>query len=233
MNANRTRILVIEDDPPIRRLLRSSLSTQTYELIESENGAEGMALAASHNPDLILLDLGLPDMDGLDAIKRIREWSPVPIIVISARGQERDKVTALDLGADDYLTKPFGVSELLARIRVSLRRNLQPAADSMEPEVHLGDVMINLEKRNVTRAGKEIHLTPIEFKLMEVLLRHRGKVLTHRQLLQEVWGPSHAGQTHYLRIYVLHLRRKLEEDAARPRWIISEAGVGYRIREEA
>lgn len=232
MTVPRPRVLVIEDDPPIQRFLRASLSTHGYNLLEADSGATGLAMAASHNPDLILLDLGLPDMDGLDIIRRVRCWSAVPIIIISARGQERDKVDALDAGADDYLTKPFGVGELLARIRASLRRQARLSPDDLEAEVSFGRVTVNFDKHRVLRNGAEVHLTPLEFKLLAVLLRHRGKVLTHRQLLQDVWGASHAAQTHYPRIYVLQLRRKLEDDPTRPRWILSEPGVGYRLRED-
>lgn len=232
MTAPRVRVLAIEDDPPIRRFLGSALRTQGYEFLEAETGAEGLALAASHNPDAILLDLGLPDMDGLDAIRRIREWSLAPIVVISARGQERDKVTALDSGADDYLTKPFGIAELLARIRVSLRRRGGSEPNDSPGKVRLGRVEIDFEKRSAFGEDGEIRFTPLEFRLLECLLRHRGKVLTHRRLMNDVWGPSHANQTHYLRIYVMQLRRKLERDPARPVWILSEPGVGYRIRED-
>lgn len=232
MTTSRIRVLVIEDDPPIRKFLRSSLSTQSYDLIECDTASQGIALAASHNPDLVLLDLGLPDLDGLEVIRKIREWSAMPIIVVSARGQERDKVAALDLGADDYLTKPFGLAELLARIRASLRRRATSKHGLAESSVQIEDVLVDFDKHCVTRGGEEVHLTPLEFKLLEVLLRNRGKVITHRQLLHDVWGPSHSDQTHYLRIYILQLRRKLEHDPARPRWILSEPGVGYRIRDD-
>lgn len=231
-NPSKPRILVIEDDPPIRRFLNTTLTTQDYELIEATTGKEGLSLAASHVPDVILLDLGLPDIDGLEIIRKIREWSATPIIIISARGQERDKVAGLDAGADDYLTKPFGVGELLARIRASLRRRSQVSADEPESEAMIGNVRVDLGLRQIWRDGNEIHLTPTEFSLLAALLHERGKVLTHRQLLQEVWGPSHVGQSHYLRIYILQLRRKLEDDSTRPRWIVSEPGVGYRLRSE-
>lgn len=233
MTISPAQILVIEDDPAIRRFLRSSLTTQNYKLVEAATGAEGLALAASHAPDVILLDLGLPDTDGLEVIARLREWNSTPIIVISARGQERDKVAALDGGADDYLTKPFGVPELLARIRVAIRHQRSPEGQSPSLVARLGDVKIDLARREVIKNDRSLHLAPTEFKLLESLLRHRGRVITHRQLMQEVWGPSHVGHTHYLRIYILQLRRKLEDDPTRPKWILSEPGVGYRIRDEA
>jgi len=223
--------LLVEDDPPIRRFLRTTLPTQDYELIEADSGKAGLAQATSQNPDVILLDLGLPDMDGIDFIRNVREWSSVPIIIISARGQERDKIAALDAGADDYLTKPFGIGELLARIRAALRRLAQIGPEKTDGVVILGDVRIDLEKRQVFRGENEVRLTPLEYKLLTVLVRNRGRVVTQRQLLQEVWGPSHVDQNHYLRIFTLQLRRKLESDPARPRLILTEAGVGYRLVE--
>jgi two-component system, OmpR family, KDP operon response regulator KdpE len=226
------RILLIEDDPHIRRFLRASLATQGYELLEAETGREGLALAASHVPDVVLLDLGLPDMDGLEVIRQLRDWFQAPIIVLSARGQEREKIVNLDAGADDYLTKPFGVGELLARMRVALRR-VGPAGEGKPgTEVILGDIRVDLERRQVFRDDEEVHLTPIEYKLLSVLIKHRGKVVTHRQLLKEVWGPAHTEHNPYLRIFVLNLRRKLEADPARPAYLLTEPGVGYRLRDE-
>jgi two-component system KDP operon response regulator KdpE len=226
------RILLIEDDASIRRFLRATLVTQGYDLLEAETGREGLALAASRAPDVILLDLGLPDMEGLEVIQTLRQWSAIPIIILSARGQERDKVANLDAGADDYLTKPFGVAELLARIRAALRRHRRPPQNLASQAVALGNLAIDLEKRQVRRSGELIHLTPIEYKLLSVLVRHRGKVVTHRQLLKEVWGPSFTEQNPYLRIVILNLRRKLEDNPARPQYLITEPGVGYRLRDE-
>jgi two-component system KDP operon response regulator KdpE len=226
------RILLIEDDPQIRRFLRTSLGAQGYELIEAETGSDGLALAASQVPDVVILDLGLPDLEGIEVIKRLREWSSLPIIILSARGQERDKVANLDAGADDYLTKPFGMAELLARIRVALRRKL-PAEEGKTVAIFaLGDLKVDFEKRRVFRGQEEIHLTPIEYKLLSVLIKYRGKVVTHSQLLKEVWGPAYTGQNPYLRIFILNLRRKLENDPARPYYLITEPGVGYRLRDE-
>jgi two-component system KDP operon response regulator KdpE len=206
--------------------------TQGYALLEAETGQEGLAQAAAQVPDLVLLDLGLPDMEGNEVIQRLRQWSGVPIIVLTARGQEREKVANLDAGVDDYLTKPFGVGELLARIRAALRRFQRPEQGSLEQVSGLGNVTVDLERRRVTRDRREINLTPIEFKLLSVLIRHRGKVVTHRQLLKEVWGPSHVEQNPYLRIVILNLRRKLEENPHRPHYLITEPGVGYRLRDE-
>ncbi len=206
--------------------------TQGYELIEAEMGKDGLALAASRVPDVVLLDLGLPDMEGLEVINHLRTWSSVPIIILSARGQERDKVANLDAGADDYLTKPFGIGELLARIRVALRKT-QPA-DEGKPEASysLGKIKVDFDRRLVFRGSEEVHLTPIEYKLLSVLLKHRGKVVTHRQLLKEVWGPSYVEQNPYLRIFILNLRRKLEEDPTRPQYLLTEPGVGYRLKDD-
>ncbi len=225
-------ILLIEDDPQIRRFLRASLVTQGYDLLEAGTGREGLALAASRVPDVVLLDLGLPDMDGLEVIKQLRTWSSVPVIILSARGQERDKVANLDAGADDYLTKPFGVAELLARIRVALRKSQPVDEGRPEASYSLGKIKIDFERRLVFRESEEIHLTPIEYKLLAALLKHRGKVVTHRQLLKEVWGPSYVEQNPYLRIFILNLRRKLEEDPARPQYLLTEPGVGYRLRDD-
>jgi len=225
-------ILLIEDDAQIRRFLRASLVTQGYELIEAGTGREGLALAASRVPDIVLLDLGLPDMEGLEVINQLRTWSGVAIIVLSARGQERDKVANLDAGADDYLTKPFGIGELLARMRVALRKTLPTEDNQPEPTFSLGQIKVDFERRLVFRGPEEVHLTPIEYKLLTVLIKHRGKVVTHRQLLKEVWGPSYIEQNPYLRIFILNLRRKLEADPTRPQYLLTEPGVGYRLRDE-
>ncbi len=226
------RVLLIEDDPHIRRFLRASLMTQGYELLEAETGREGLALAASQVPDVVLLDLGLPDMEGSEVIRQLRGWSGVPIIILSARGQERDKIANLDAGADDYLTKPFGVGELLARMRVALRRTGPMGEGKPEAGFTLGNIKVDLERRQVFRNEQEVHLTPIEYKLLSVLIKHRGKVVTHRQLLKEVWGPAHTEQNPYLRIFILNLRRKLEDEPTRPTYLLTEPGVGYRLRDE-
>jgi two-component system, OmpR family, KDP operon response regulator KdpE len=225
-------ILLIEDDPQIRRFLRASLVTQGYELIEAGTGREGLALAAAQVPEVVLLDLGLPDIEGLEVIKQLRSWSSVPIIILSARGQERDKVANLDAGADDYLTKPFGVGELLARIRVALRKSLPLEESQQETVYSIGKIKVDFERRRVFSGQDEVHLTPIEYKLLSVLLKHRGKVVTHRQLLKEVWGPSYVDQNPYLRIFILNLRRKLEDDPTRPQYLLTEPGVGYRLRDD-
>lgn len=223
-------IVLIEDESPMRRFLRAAFGTQAMTLIEAPTAREGLAQVAGRRPDLVLLDLGLPDLDGLEVVRRIREWSAVPIIVLSARGREDDKVAALDAGADDYLTKPFGVDELLARIRVALRHAVQQA--SPDPVVTMGPLRIDLGSRTVQRDGVELRLTPTEYRLMAVLAQHAGKVLTHRQLLREVWGLHTDDQVHYLRVYAAQLRRKLEIDPSRPRWLVTEPGVGYRLRAE-
>lgn len=219
-------ILVVEDEPEIRKFLRSSLGAEGYRVVESPNGRRGATDAGMHKPDLAIVDLGLPDFDGIEVIRRIREWSPMPIIVLSARIQERSKIAALDTGADDYITKPFGVGELLARVRVALRHAVQPPSGK---ELSLGDVQIHFEKRRALRDGNEVHLTAIEFKLLACLAKHLGMVVTHRQLLQQVWGPSHVEHTHYLRVYMKQLREKLEPDPVRPRYLLTETGVGYRL----
>ena len=223
-------VLVIEDEPQMLRFLRPALEGHGYRMIEARTGRDGLTEAATRAPDVVLLDLGLPDLDGLTVTARLREWSRTPIVVISARGREEDKVAALDAGADDYVTKPFGVPELLARLRVALRHAAR--ADGAEsPRVVIGDVEIDFEKRRVTRAGEAVHLTPIEYRLLAELAHHPGKVLTHSHLLKQVWGPASAQQSHYLRVYMAQLRRKLEEDPARPRILLTELGVGYRLRE--
>jgi two-component system, OmpR family, KDP operon response regulator KdpE len=221
-------ILMIEDERQLRRFLRVSLDANNYRLLEAETAADGLAQAAQHNPDLILLDLGLPDLDGLSVTERLREWSRTPIIVISARGQEEDKIKALDAGADDYLTKPFSVGELLARMRVALRH--VASTEQGSSELTVGELKVDLGRRQVLLAGSEVHLTPIEYKLLATLAKHAGKVLTHRQLLKEVWGPSYGEQTHYLRVYMGQLRHKLEAEPSRPRYLMTEPGVGYRLK---
>jgi two-component system KDP operon response regulator KdpE len=220
-------ILVVEDEPEIRQFLRSSLHAEGYRVVESPNGRRGEIDAGMHKPDLAIVDLGLPDFDGLEVIRRIRQWSPMPILVLSARVQERAKIDALDAGADDYVTKPFGIGELLARVRAALRHAVRIA--SGKNLVALKDAIIDLEARKATRGGREIHLTPIEFRIIACLAQHLGMVVTHRQLLSEVWGPTHVTDTHYLRIYMKQLRDKLEIDPVRPRHFVTETGVGYRL----
>lgn len=225
-------ILLIEDDAQIRKFLRATLIGQGFHLIEASTAAEGLAEAVSRLPDLVILDLGLPDFDGLEVIRRLREWTRIPIIVLSAREKERDKIQALDAGADDYVSKPFGIGELLARLRVALRRATQPFAETAESCVAVGDLVVDLAQRHVTVGGQTIHLTPIEYRLLAILVRHPGKMVTQQQLLDEVWGPNHAEQAHYLRVYAGRLRRKLEADPARPRYLLTEPGVGYRLAAE-
>ena len=232
MTETKELILLIEDEPQMSRFLRITLQGHGYQLIESATGQDGLIQAATRNPDVVLLDLGLPDIDGLEVTKQLREWSQVPLIVISAREQEEDKVRALDAGADDYLTKPFGAGELLARIRVSLRHMAMQHTGSEEPVFVLDNLKVDLAKRQVLLDGKEVHLTPIEYRLLALLIKHAGKVITHTHLLKEVWGTAYAGQTHYLRIYMAQLRHKLEADPARPRFFINEPGVGYRLKVE-
>ena len=221
-------VLVVEDEPQMRRFLGTTLRARAYHVVEVGTAREALSQAAGRNPDLILLDLGLPDGDGLEVARQVRRSARTPIIVLSARGQERDKVAALDLGADDYLTKPFGVHELLARIRVALRHASTPPGSAV-PVFQSGELRVDLERRLVFRGGGEIHLTPTEYKLLAVLVRHAGKVLTHRQLLHEVWGANYDGQTQYLRVYMAQLRQKLERDSTRPRLLLTEPGVGYRL----
>jgi two-component system, OmpR family, KDP operon response regulator KdpE len=221
-------ILVIEDEVQMRRFLRASLTSNGYQVVETDTAEAGLAQAAARNPDLILLDLGLPDQDGLVVTQRLREWAKTPIIVISARGREEDKIQALDAGADDYLTKPFGVGELLARIRVALRNAARGELGSSQFSV--GELKVDLVRRQVLVGDKEVHLTPIEYKLLATLVKHAGRVITHRQLLREVWGPNSSDQTQYLRVYMGQLRHKLEENPSRPQFLTTEPGVGYRLR---
>jgi two-component system KDP operon response regulator KdpE len=219
-------ILVVEDEPEIRRFLRSALTAEGYRVVESGNARRGAIDAGTHKPDLAIVDLGLPDRDGRDVIREIRSWSAMPIVVLSARAQERSKIEALDAGADDYVTKPFAVGELLARIRAGLRHVARPPGGQV---LKFGAATVDLEKRIALREGAAVRLTPIEFRLLACLARHLGLVVTHRQLLTEVWGPSYATQTHYLRIYMKQLRDKLEADPVRPKHLITETGVGYRL----
>jgi two-component system KDP operon response regulator KdpE len=230
--SNRPRILVIEDEREIRRFLRYSLTGNDFELLEAERGREGILQAATHQPDLVILDLGLPDIDGADVIQQLRDWSQVPIIVLSARGQERDKVAALDAGADDYLTKPFGIGELLARIRVALRHAAIQASGTEDSTYTVGDLRVDLSRRQVIVRDQEVHLTPTEYRLLTTLIRHAGKVVTHRQLLREVWGPDSVHETHYLRVFMAQLRQKIESEPVRPRYLLTEPSVGYRMAAE-
>ncbi len=223
-------VLVIEDEPQMLRFLRPALQGQGFRICEAMTGQEGIHQASTRSPDLVLLDLGLPDIDGFEVTRRLREWSQVPIIVISARGREDDKVAALDAGADDYVTKPFGVQELLARLRVALRRSSRMGSGETS-RLTIGDLDVDLEKRRVLVGGKNVHLTPIEYKLLAELARNAGKVLTHSHLLRQVWGPGYAQQSHYLRVYMTQLRRKVEADPTRPRLLLTEPGVGYRLSE--
>ncbi len=224
------KILVIDDEVAIRRFLKASLDPREYELIEAQTGEEGIRLTAMANPAVVLLDLGLPDMDGVEVARNLRQWTEVPIIVLSARGQEADKIAALDAGADDYLTKPFGVGELMARIRVAMRH----AKDDTGPDpcIEVFGVKIDLPNRQVLRDGLEVHLTPNEYNLLALLTRHAGKVVTHQHLLKDVWGPAYAQENHYLRVYMGQLRHKLETNPAQPRLLITESGIGYRLRTE-
>jgi two-component system KDP operon response regulator KdpE len=224
-------VLVVEDERPVMRFLRATLCAHGYLVHEAANGAQALVEAATRTPDLILLDLGLPDIDGVEVTRRLREWSITPIIVVSARGQESDKVQALDAGADDYLTKPFGAEELLARMRVAVR-NAARIGEGGQSVFQTGELKVDLGARLVFLAGAEVHLTRTEYRLLALLVKHAGKVITHRQLLREVWGPGAVSQSHYLRVYMGQLRHKLEADPARPRYLATETGVGYRLRLE-
>ena len=228
MSESHPTLLIIEDEKPIRRFLKASLATQQFKIVESENGVEGLALAASHNPRLVLLDLGLPDMDGLELLRKLRQWSPVPVIILTARGKEEDKVKGLDAGADDYLTKPFGVGELLARIRAALRHSRQ-AGEPDRPFEYRG-LKVDFGKRRVLVKDKEIHLTPNEYGLLSLLARHAGKVVTQKQILTELWGPAADSQN--LRTYIHQLREKIEADPNQPKLLLTEPGVGYRLKDE-
>ncbi|MEN9398039.1 MAG: two-component system response regulator KdpE [Pseudomonadota bacterium] len=232
--------VLIEDEPQIRRFVRAALEAQGWQVHEADTAKRGLLDAGTRKPDLLVVDLGLPDGNGLDLIRDVRGWSNVPIVVLSARTDEADKIAALDAGADDYLTKPFGVGELLARVRANLRRpraapggQLDGAAGERDTVFRFGEVEVNRQARIVRRAGAEVHLTPIEYRLLTVLVANAGRVMTHRQLLREVWGPAHSEQSHYLRIYMGHLRQKLEADPAQPRHLLTETAVGYRLLVEA
>ncbi|GDX80044.1 DNA-binding response regulator [Deltaproteobacteria bacterium] len=224
-------VLVVEDDPPLRRFLCTALAAHQYRVIEAQTLGEALVAVTTHNPEAVLLDLGLPDGEGLSLVLAVREWSTLPILVISARGREADKIGALDAGADDYLTKPFATGELLARLRVALRH--AALATPTEPIVEFGSIRVDLAGHVATRNGEVVRLTPTEFRLLALLVRHPGRVLTHRQMLLEVWGPNSSSHVHYVRVYMGELRRKLEDDPARPRWLLTEPGIGYRLREDS
>ena len=224
-------ILCIEDDPQIRRFLRTGLGSQGFEFLEAETGRQGISEAAARNPDLVILDLGLPDLEGVEVVRQLREWTSLPIVVLSARSLEGEKIAALDAGADDYLTKPFGMGELLARIRVALR-HARGSATNDGSIFSVADLKVDLARRQVMLADRPVHLTPIEYRLLTALIKHAGMVLTHRQLLKEVWGPNQVEHSHYLRIYMAQLRHKLEADPAQPRFLLTEVGVGYRLAVE-
>ena len=225
-------VLLVEDELPLRSFLAASLASAGYRLQESGTGRHALRSASEQPPDLVILDLGLPDIDGQDVLRQLREWLHAPILVLSARDQEQQKIAALDQGADDYLTKPFSTGELLARIRVALRHAAHPGGSSGTLPYEYGDLKVDLSARRVFVRGKEVHLTPNEYKLLATLVRFAGKVLTHRQLLSEVWGPQQVQETHYLRVFMANLRRKLEDDPARPRYLLTEQGVGYRLVSE-
>lgn len=226
-------VLVVEDEPQMRKFIRASLTSRGYKVLEAERAGEAVRMLTSHNPEIVLLDLGLPDGDGIDLMRQLREWSRVPIIVLSARGREDDKVSALDAGADDYLTKPFGVNELLARMRVALRHAQNRGAEPEAQVVEFGELKIDLVRREVFRDACELHLTPIEYKLLVLLAQNAGKVLTHRHILREVWGPAYATQTHSVRVHMAELRKKVERDPSRPKLLVTEPGVGYRLRDNS
>jgi two-component system, OmpR family, KDP operon response regulator KdpE len=231
MNDLGTLVLVVEDEPQMRKFIRASLTSHGYRVIEGASAAEAVTMVTGHNPEILLLDLGLPDGDGIELTKQFREWSQVPIIVLSARGREDDKVIALDAGADDYLTKPFGVNELLARMRVALRNTQARGATASVQVLEFGELKLDLVRREVFRGAEELHLTPIEYKLLALLAQHAGKVLTHRQILKDVWGTAYATQTHYVRVHMAELRKKIEPNPSRPKLLVTEPGVGYRLRD--
>jgi two-component system KDP operon response regulator KdpE len=232
MTVNSQRILLVEDEPPIRKFLRTELSNAQYQLDEAATADQALQHASQFPPDLVILDLGLPDMDGQEVIRRLREWLMVPIIILSARDQDQEKIRALDNGADDYLTKPFSTGELLARVRVALRNSQRSGHDEAKSIFEIGELKVDLATRRVFVATEEIHLTPIEYKLVVTLVQNAGRVLTHRQLLEKVWGPHQVRETHYLRVFMASLRRKLEADPARPRYLLTEQGIGYRMASE-
>ncbi len=231
MNAPRYSVVVVEDDPQIRRFLRTVLPADGFDVHEAETGERGLVEAATRKPDLVILDLGLPDLDGVEVVRRLREWSTVPVIILSARAREQDKIAALDAGADDYLTKPFGAGELLARLRVALRHAASRGQPG-EPTFRVGGLEVDLATRRVQLEGAEARLTPIEYRLLTTLVRHAGMVVTHRQLLRDVWGPAYVEHTHTLRVHMASLRRKVEREPARPRYLLTELGVGYRLAAE-
>jgi two-component system KDP operon response regulator KdpE len=231
LNAPRFNAVVVEDDPQIRRLLRTVLPPEGFEVFEAETGERGLVEAATRKPDVVILDLGLPDMDGVEVVRRLREWSAVPVVVLSARSREQDKIAALDAGADDYVTKPFGAGELLARLRVALRHAARGGGTG-EPVFTVGELEVDVAARRVRLAREEVRLTPIEFRLLAALVRHAGMVVTHRQLLKDVWGPAYVEHTHTLRVHMAGLRRKIEREAAKPRYLLTELGVGYRLAAE-
>ena len=228
MTTPRTRILIVEDEADIRRFVRLALESEGHEVFEAATLQRGLIEAGTRRPDALVLDLGLPDGDGVDLIRDLRQWSDLPILVLSARVAEGDKIAALDAGADDYLVKPFGAGELLARVRAQLRRHAARSPDG-EPELRFGEVVIDLTRRVVTRAGEALHLTPIEYRLLTHLASQPDRVITHRQLLHAIWGPGHAEDTHYVRVHMANLRKKIEPDASRPRHLLTEAGIGYRF----
>jgi len=230
VSAGSATLVVIEDDPQIRRFLRTGLSAEPFRIFEAESGRAGLVEAATRRPDLVIVDLGLPDLDGVEVVAELRQWYTRPIIILSARSNEQEKIKALDAGADDYLTKPFGIGELLARIRAARRRAARDRGVDAQSSFEFGEVHVDLAARRVQRAGQDVHLTPNEYRLLAVLVRHAGKVCTHRLLLAEVWGPSRIEHGHYLRIYMAQLRHKLEADPTNPRFLRTEAGVGYRLQ---
>jgi two-component system KDP operon response regulator KdpE len=230
MANSKPTVVVIEDDPPIRRFLRTGLSSHDFVVFEADNGRQGIIEAGVRKPDLIILDLGLPDMEGVEVIHSIRAWSAMPIIILSARSAEQSKIEALDAGADDYLTKPFGLGELLARTRVALRHWFRVLEQNPSGVFTTGNLQVDLLNRWVQINDEEVHLTPIQFRLLSVLVQNAGKVLTHRQILKDVWGPSHTESSHYLRIYMSQLRQKLEADPTQPKYLLTESGVGYRLK---
>jgi len=232
MTATSPRILLVEDEQPIRKFLRTELSNAEYQLDEAATADQALKHAAQFPPDLVILDLGLPDMDGQEVIRQLREWLTAPIIILSARDQDQEKMRALDNGADDYLTKPFSTGELLARVRVALRHSQHAGDDAGKTTFEIGDLKVDLATRRVFVADSEVHLTPLEYKLVVTMVQNAGKVLTHRQLLEKVWGPHQVRETHYLRVFMASLRRKLEADPARPRYLLTEQGIGYRMASE-
>jgi two-component system KDP operon response regulator KdpE len=232
MTELRRNAVVIEDDPQIRRFLRTTLPTEGFDVFEAETGERGLVEAATRKPDVVILDLGLPDIDGTEVIRRLREWSQVPIVILSARTREQEKVAALDAGADDYLVKPFSIGELMARLRVALRHSSARAGAGNEPAFTVGDLKVDLAARRVSLGERNLRLTPIEYRLLALLVKHAGMVVTHRQLLRDVWGPAHVEQVHTLRVHMAELRRKIERDPAQPRYLLTELGIGYRLAAE-